>query len=105
MMFVRGKVEERFSTFFICANFSSMIYHFFFHKKVEKFGSLKNNRYLCINKQGKIMETTKTITVRFKEAYMNHPVERTCMNMTREQVIDIYNLDDPDIEWYEFIRG
>lgn len=51
------------------------------------------------------METTKTITVRFKETYMNHPVERTCMNMTREQVIDIYNLDDPDIEWYEFIRG
>ena len=50
------------------------------------------------------METTKTITVRFKESYMNHPVERTCTNMTREQVIDIYNLDDPDIEWYEFIR-
>lgn len=35
MMFVRGKVEERFSTFFICANFSSMIYHFFFIKKLK----------------------------------------------------------------------
>lgn len=48
---------------------------------------------------------TKTITVRFKESYMDHPVERTCTNMTREQVIDIYSLNDPDIEWYEFIRG
>jgi len=51
------------------------------------------------------MEETKTITVRFKETYMTHPVERTCTNMTRDQVMDIYNLDDPDIEWYEFIRG
>lgn len=46
---------------------------------------------------------TNTITVRFKETYMPHAVERTCVNMTKQQVINIYGLNDPDIEWYEFI--
>ena len=30
----------------------------------------------------------KTIKVRFKETYMSSPVERTCINMTRQEVID-----------------
>lgn len=46
---------------------------------------------------------TNTITVRFKETYMPHAVERTCVNMTKQQVINVYGLNDPDIEWYEFI--
>ena len=42
------------------------------------------------------------ITVTFKETYMPKPVTRTCVNMTREQVIEVYGLDEPEIEWYEF---
>lgn len=45
-----------------------------------------------------------TIKVRFKETYMTNPVERTCTNMTRQQVIDIYGLEEKDIEWYKFIE-
>ena len=60
--------------------------------------------YLCINKTRTIMKETKTIIVRFKETYMPHPVERICTNMTRKQIKDIYDLDKPDIEWYEFME-
>lgn len=49
------------------------------------------------------MEKETTLRVRFKETYMNHPVERECSHMTRQQVIDMYNLNGDDIEWYEFI--
>lgn len=34
---------------------------------------------------------------------MNHPVERTCTNMTEEQIVDMYGLEEDDVEWYEFI--
>lgn len=40
----------------------------------------------------------------FKETYMPHPVERNCFNATREQAIDFYKLNDPDIEWYRFVE-
>ena len=44
----------------------------------------------------------ETITVQFKETYMPHAVTRTCTNMTREQVTEIYGLNEPDIEWFKF---
>ena len=42
------------------------------------------------------------ITVTFKEVYMKKEVTRTCMNMSREDVISVYGLNLPDIEWYQF---
>lgn len=44
-----------------------------------------------------------TIKVEFKETYMPHSVVRECVNMTREEVIKVYGLNEPDIEWYKFI--
>ena len=44
------------------------------------------------------------IVVEFKEVYMPHPVKRLCINMTREDVIKAYGLDEGDIEWYRFIE-
>jgi hypothetical protein len=41
--------------------------------------------------------------VQFKETYMPNPVTRTCLNMTKDQIIEIYNLDSDDIEWYKFL--
>lgn len=41
--------------------------------------------------------------VQFKETYMPHPVIRECTNMTKEEVIKVYNLESPDIEWYKFL--
>ena len=49
-----------------------------------------------------IMENN--IIVEFKETYMSHSVKRTCNNMTKEQIIEIYNLNSSDIEWYKFIE-
>lgn len=43
------------------------------------------------------------VTVQFKEAYMPRPVTRTCVNMTRAQVIEKYNLNGDDIEWFKFL--
>ena len=43
------------------------------------------------------------ITVEFKERYMRTPVRRTCINVTRKEVIELYGLKEPDIEWYKFI--
>ena len=45
----------------------------------------------------------KEITVEFKESYMPHSVKRTCVNMTKEQIIKQYDLNSSDIEWYKFI--
>ena len=39
--------------------------------------------------------------VRFKEAYLPKPVERTCDVPDESEVIRIYGLDEPDIEWYD----
>ena len=44
------------------------------------------------------------VTIEFKEVYMSHSVKRTCYNMTEEQIIDLYELNSPDIEWYKFIK-
>ena len=44
------------------------------------------------------------ITVEFKEVYMPHPVKRACYNMTKEQIIKQYDLNNSDIEWYKFIE-
>ena len=44
------------------------------------------------------------IIVEFKEVYMPHSVRRTCYNMTKEQIIEIYDLNSSDIEWYKFIE-
>ena len=46
----------------------------------------------------------KKITVEFKEAYMPHSVKRTCVNMTKKQIIEQYGLANSDIEWYKFIE-
>lgn len=35
---------------------------------------------------------------------MPHSVRRTCYNMTKEQIIEIYDLNSSDIEWYKFIE-
>lgn len=43
------------------------------------------------------------IRVEFKEKYNVNSVTRTCQNMTKEQVIEIYDLNNPDIEWYKFL--
>ena len=46
----------------------------------------------------------KEIVVEFKETYMPHSVKRTCVNMTKKQIIDMYGLNEPEIEWYKFIE-
>ena len=46
----------------------------------------------------------KKITVEFKESYMPHSVKRTCVNMTKNQIIEQYGLNSMDIEWYKFIE-
>ena len=46
----------------------------------------------------------KKITVEFKESYMPHSVRRICYNMTKEQIIEQYGLNNSDIEWYKFIE-
>ena len=35
---------------------------------------------------------------------MPHYVRRTCYNMTKEQINEIYDLNSSDIEWYKFIE-
>ena len=49
-----------------------------------------------------IMENN--IIVEFKETYMPHSVKRICNNMTKNQIIEIYDLNSSDIEWYKFIE-
>ena len=49
-----------------------------------------------------IMENN--IIVEFKETYMPHSVKRTCNNMTKKQIIEMYDLNSSDIEWYKFIE-
>lgn len=39
--------------------------------------------------------------VTFKEAYMPHEVERTCVVPSEKDVIGIYGLEEKDIEWYK----
>ena len=39
--------------------------------------------------------------VTFKESYMPHQVERICDVPTEQDVIDIYGLEEKDIEWYK----
>lgn len=43
------------------------------------------------------------IKVQFKEAYMPNPVTRTCVNMTKDQIIEKYDLCGKDIEWFKFL--
>lgn len=43
------------------------------------------------------------IKVQYKVTYMPKPVEKECINMTREQIIEMYDLDGTDIEWYRFV--
>ena len=47
-------------------------------------------------------QVQETITVTFKEVYMKKEVTRTCVNMSKESVIAVYGLNQPDIEWYQF---
>lgn len=42
--------------------------------------------------------------VEFKEAYMPHPVERECDVPSEAEVIRIYGLEEPDIEWYKITK-
>jgi hypothetical protein len=47
------------------------------------------------------MDTNKKFKVIFKESYSTHAVERICWTYSEQEVIKIYGLDEPDIEWYE----
>ena len=47
-------------------------------------------------------QVQEKITVTFKELYMKNEVTRTCVNMSKEDVIAVYGLNQPDIEWYQF---
>ena len=38
--------------------------------------------------------------VTFKETYMPHEVERTCVLPSIDDGIDIYGLNEKDIKWY-----
>ena len=49
------------------------------------------------------MKFNMEIKVQFKEKYMDKSVIRTCVNMTKQQVINIYGLNESDIEWYKFV--
>ena len=42
--------------------------------------------------------------VEFKEAYMPHAVERICDVPSEAEVIRIYGLEEPDIEWYRITK-
>ena len=42
--------------------------------------------------------------VEFKEAYMPHAVERICDVPNEAEVIKIYGLEEPDIEWYKITK-
>ena len=42
---------------------------------------------VSLYQQIKRKDMEKTITVRFKETYMSKPVERTCTNMTRQEIM------------------
>lgn len=39
--------------------------------------------------------------VTFKESYMPHEVERTCDVPSGKDIIDLYGLEEKDIEWYK----
>ena len=39
--------------------------------------------------------------VTFKESYMPYEVERTCDVPSKKDVIDLYGLEEKDIEWYK----
>jgi hypothetical protein len=47
------------------------------------------------------MDTNKKFKVTFKETYFPHAVERECWVSNEQEVIKIYGLDEPDIEWYK----
>lgn len=47
------------------------------------------------------METNKKFKVEFKERYFPHSVERECIVPNEKEVIKIYGLNEPDIEWYK----
>ena len=42
--------------------------------------------------------------VEFKEAYMPHAVERICDVPNESEVIRIYGLEEPDVEWYRITK-
>lgn len=46
------------------------------------------------------MDTNKKFKVKFKETYFPHAVERECWVPNEQEVIKIYGLNNPDIEWY-----
>jgi hypothetical protein len=66
--------------------------------------SMKEFEGLYIKSYEKFLneQRQETITVTFKEVYMKHEVTRTCGNMSKDEVIAIYGLNNPDIEWYQF---
>lgn len=47
------------------------------------------------------METTKTFMVEMKEVNNSHIIKQTCCVRDEQEVIKIYGLDEPDIEWYK----
>ena len=42
-----------------------------------------------------------TFKVTFKESYMRHEVERTCVAPSKKDLMDFYGLKEKDIEWYK----
>ena len=67
------------------------------HKLSKEYQNTKISFETFINEQKE-----SSITVTFKEVYMKKEVTRTCMNMSKEGVIAVYGLNEPDIEWYQF---
>lgn len=47
------------------------------------------------------MQPYNTIKVIFLEKKRGESTTRFCYNMTKEQIIKQYGLNEPDIEWYE----
>ena len=43
----------------------------------------------------------KRFKVTFKEAYLSYSVTRECYVRSREEVVTLYGLEGPDIEWYK----
>lgn len=46
----------------------------------------------------------KKFVVKFKETYLEIPVIRECEVPTIEDVIKIYGLNEPDIEYWELLE-
>lgn len=54
-----------------------------------------------VKQTNRVMNTNKRFKVEFKESYFPHSVEKECSVPNEREVIRIYGLDEPNIEWYK----